>query len=176
MPLGNVLQTLIMLAAVSVGSVFVGSLFRRFNQPAVVGVILFGIVVGTILTASSHSFKSVLLSGTTKSLIEAVGQAGLLLLLFLVGIELRSYSRKSGERSSFWATAALRNYPCHRLRIRSLALRPPTGWPRPPPATCVVVRRCGAECHRRSRSRAPHQRSWGPGTHPGGRAANCRRG
>ncbi|MGO9282448.1 MAG: cation:proton antiporter [Mycobacterium sp.] len=102
MPLGNVLQTLIMLAAVSVGSVFVGSLFRRFNQPAVVGVILFGIVVGTILTASSHSIKSVLLSGTTKSLIEAVGQAGLLLLLFLVGIELRSYSRKSGERSSFW--------------------------------------------------------------------------
>ncbi|MGO9103211.1 MAG: cation:proton antiporter [Mycobacterium sp.] len=138
MPLGNVLQTLIMLAAVSVGSVFVGSLFRRFNQPAVVGVILFGIVVGTILTASSHSIKSVLLSGTTKSLIEAVGQAGLLLLLFLVGIELRSYSRKSGERSSFWATAALRNYPCHRLRIRSLALRPPTRWPRPPPATCVV--------------------------------------
>jgi hypothetical protein len=69
MPLGNVLQTLIMLAAVSVGSVFVGSLFRRFNQPAVVGVILFGIVVGTILTASSHSIKSVLLSGTTKSLV-----------------------------------------------------------------------------------------------------------
>jgi Kef-type K+ transport system membrane component KefB len=101
MPLGNVLQTLIMLAAVSVGSVFVGSLFRRFNQPAVVGVILFGIVVGTILTASSHSIKSVLLSGTTKFLIETVGYAGLLLLMFSVGIELRAYS-KSGERSPRW--------------------------------------------------------------------------
>ena len=40
MPLGNALHTLIMLAAVSVGSVFVGNLFRRINQPAVVGVIL----------------------------------------------------------------------------------------------------------------------------------------
>src|SRR5271156_3992879 len=101
MPLGNALHTLIMLAAVSVGSVFVGNLFRRINQPAVVGVILFGIVVGTILTASSPSMKSVLLSGTTKFLIETVGYAGLLLLMFSVGIELRAYS-KSGERSPRW--------------------------------------------------------------------------
>lgn len=101
MPLGNVLQALIMLASVLVGSVFVGSLFRRFNQPAVVGVILFGLVAGTILAASSHSVKSVLLSGTTKSLIETVGYAGLLLLMFSVGIELRAYS-KSGERSPRW--------------------------------------------------------------------------
>jgi Kef-type K+ transport system membrane component KefB len=101
MPLGNVLQALIMLAVVLLGSVFVGNLFRRFNQPAVVGVIFFGLLIGTILAVSPHSVKSVLLSGTTKSLIEAVGQAGLLLLLFLVGIELRSYS-KSSERSPLW--------------------------------------------------------------------------
>ena len=98
MPLGNVLQALIMLAVVLIGSVFVGNLFRRIKQPAVVGVITFGLLLGTILALLPHSMKSVLLSATSKSLIEDVGQAGLLLLLFLVGIELRSYS-KTSEKS-----------------------------------------------------------------------------
>jgi Kef-type K+ transport system membrane component KefB len=102
MPLGSVLQALIVLAVVLVGSVFVGSLFRRMRQPAVVGVIFFGLLLGTILAVSPHSVKSVLLSATSKSLIEAVGQVGLLLLLFLVGIELRSYSKSSSERSPLW--------------------------------------------------------------------------
>jgi Kef-type K+ transport system membrane component KefB len=102
MPLGNVLQALIVLAAVLVGSVFVGNLFRRIRQPAVVGVIFFGLLLGTILAISPHSINSALLSPTSKSLIDAVGQAGLLLLLFLVGIELRSYSSKTTERSPLW--------------------------------------------------------------------------
>jgi Kef-type K+ transport system membrane component KefB len=102
MPLGNVLQALIVLAAVLVGSVFVGNLFRRIQQPAVVGVIFFGLLLGTILAVSPHSVNSMLLSPTSKSLIEAVGQAGLLLLLFLVGIELRSYNRTTTERSPLW--------------------------------------------------------------------------
>jgi Kef-type K+ transport system membrane component KefB len=101
MPLGNVLQALIMLAVVLLGSVLAGNYFRRIKQPAVVGVIFFGLLMGTILAVSPHSVKSVLLSPTSKSLIEAVGQAGLLLLLFLVGLELRSYGR-TGERSSLW--------------------------------------------------------------------------
>jgi Kef-type K+ transport system membrane component KefB len=103
-PLGNVLQALIMLAVVLIGSVFVGNVFRRFNQPAVVGVLLFGILIGTLLAVSPHSVQSVLLSATSKSLIEAVGEAGLLLLMFLVGIELRTYS-KSGERPPHWQLA-----------------------------------------------------------------------
>src|SRR6201992_1561245 len=102
MPLGNVLQALIMLAVVLVGSVLVGHLFRRIKQPAVVGVIAFGLLLGTILAVLPHSMKSVLLSATSKSLIDDVGQAGLLLLLFLVGIELRSYSKQQSERSSLW--------------------------------------------------------------------------
>ena len=102
MPLGNVLQALIVLAVVLVGSVFVGNLFRRIHQPAVVGVIFFGLLLGTILAISPHSVNSALLSPTSKSLIDAVGQAGLLLLLFLVGIELRSYSKTTTERSPLW--------------------------------------------------------------------------
>jgi Kef-type K+ transport system membrane component KefB len=102
MPLGNVLQALIVLAVVLVGSVFVGNLFRRIRQPAVVGVIFFGLLLGTILAISPHSVNSALLSPTSKSLIDAVGQAGLLLLLFMVGIELRSYSKTTTERSPLW--------------------------------------------------------------------------
>jgi Kef-type K+ transport system membrane component KefB len=102
MPLGSVLQALIVLAVVLVGSVLVGNLFRRIRQPAVVGVIFFGLLLGTMLAISPHSVNSALLSPTSKSLIEAVGQAGLLLLLFLVGIELRSYSKTTTERSPLW--------------------------------------------------------------------------
>src|SRR6201992_420188 len=102
MPLGNVLQALMILAVVLVGSVLVGNLFRRIHQPAVVGVIFFGLLVGTALAVRPHSVKAVLLSSTSKSLIEAVGQTGLLLLLFLVGIELRSYSKTTTERSPLW--------------------------------------------------------------------------
>jgi Kef-type K+ transport system membrane component KefB len=102
MPLGNVLQALIMLAVVLVGSVIVGNLSRRIKQPAVVGVIAFGLLLGTILAILPHSMKSALLSATSKSLIDDVGQAGLLLLLFLVGVELRSYGRQQEERSSLW--------------------------------------------------------------------------
>src|ERR1700722_13501205 len=101
MSLGNVLQALIVLAAVLVGSVCVGKLFRRINQPAVVGVIFFGILIGTLLAVSPHSMQAVLISGTSKSPIDAGGEAGLLLLMFAVGIELRTYS-KSGDRPPRW--------------------------------------------------------------------------
>src|SRR6202000_2551043 len=112
MPLGNVLQALIVLAVVLVGSVFIGNLFRRIRQRAVVGVIFFGLLLGTILAISPHSVNSALLSPTSKSLIDAVGQAGLLLLLFLVGVELRSYSKTTTERSPLW-----RLLPCVLLPV-----------------------------------------------------------
>ncbi|OBI19980.1 hypothetical protein A5714_08495 [Mycobacterium sp. E2462] len=101
MPLGSVLQALIVLAVVLVGSVLVGHVFRRIKQPAVVGVIFFGLLMGTLLAVCPPSLKPVLTSTTSKSLIEAVGEAGLLLLMFMVGVELRSYS-SAGARSSYW--------------------------------------------------------------------------
>jgi len=102
MPLGNALQALIMLTVVLGGSVLVGKLCRRIHQPAVVGVIFFGLSLGALLAMMPHSMSSVLLPTASKSLIEVVGQAGLLLLLFLVGIELRGSYGKSSERSSLW--------------------------------------------------------------------------
>lgn len=101
MPLGTALQALIMLAVVLVGSELAGSLFRRFRQPAVVGVIFFGLLMGVVLSASPQPVKSALLPDTSETLIQAVGQAGLLLLMFLIGIELRSYGR-AGTEASTW--------------------------------------------------------------------------
>jgi Kef-type K+ transport system membrane component KefB len=111
MPLGNVMEALIMLAMILAGSVLVGNLCRRINQPAVVGVIFFGLLMGTILALSPHSMKAVLLSSTSKSLVEAVGEVGLLLLMFLVGLELRTYGH-AGERSPLW-----RLVPCLAIPI-----------------------------------------------------------
>lgn len=96
MPLGNVLDALIMLALILAGSVFVGDAFRRIGQPAVVGVIGFGLLLGVVLAVCPHSIKSVFLSTSSKSLIASVGEVGLLLLMFAVGIELRTYG-KSGS-------------------------------------------------------------------------------
>ncbi len=101
MPLGSVLQGLIMLAVVLAGSVFVGKLARRVNQPAVVGVIFFGLAMGAMLSLSPASVKAVVLPGSTKSLLEDVGYTGLLLLMFSVGMELRTYS-KVGEKAPRW--------------------------------------------------------------------------
>jgi len=71
MPPRNALQALIMLAVVLIGSVFFGSLFRRIKQPRRRSN-LFGIVIGYNSGPHSHSHKSVLLSATSKSLIDAV--------------------------------------------------------------------------------------------------------
>jgi Kef-type K+ transport system membrane component KefB len=120
MPLSDAIQALIMLAVVLIGSLIVGNLFRRINQPAVVGVIFFGLLLGIIVAVSPHSIKSVLLSATSKSFIDSVGQASLLLLMFLVGIELRTYS-KSSQRSPLWQLV-----PCV---VIPLAICAAAAWP-----------------------------------------------
>lgn len=90
MPLGNALQGLIALAAIVIAAFTVGRLFRRIRQPTVLGPIVVGIVVGTGVTACPDSVRSALVSDTTKHLLDDAGTAGLLLLMFAVGAELRS--------------------------------------------------------------------------------------
>ncbi len=120
MPLSDAIQALMLLAVVLIGSLIVGGLFRRINQPAVVGVIFFGLLLGIIVAVSPHSIKSVLLSATSKSFIDSVGQASLLLLMFLVGIELRTYS-KSSQRSPLWQLV-----PCV---VMPIAVCAAAAWP-----------------------------------------------
>ena len=101
MPLGEALHGLILLVVVVIGALLAGNLFNRLGQPRVLGPILLGITVGTVVAACPVAIRSALVSSTSRSLLEAVGTAGLLLLMFSVGTELRSF-RASGEASSGW--------------------------------------------------------------------------
>lgn len=104
MPLGEAMHGLILLVVVVIGALAAGHLFNRIGQPRVLGPIVLGIAVGTLVAACPASIRSVLVSSTSRSLLEAVGTAGLLLLMFSVGSELRGFA-SSGEASSSWRVA-----------------------------------------------------------------------
>ena len=104
MPLGEALHGLILLVVVVIGALAAGHLFNRIGQPRVLGPILLGITVGTVVAACPLAVRTILVSPASRSLLEAVGTAGLLLLMFSVGAELRGFAA-SGEASSGWRLA-----------------------------------------------------------------------
>lgn len=101
MPLGEALHGLVLLVVVVIGALAAGHLSSRIGQPRVLGPIVLGIAVGTVVAACPVAVRSVLVSSSSRSLLEAVGTAGLLLLMFSVGSELRGFA-SSGEASSGW--------------------------------------------------------------------------
>lgn len=120
MPLGSVLQGLTLLAVVVLGSLIAGNLFRRIGQPRVLGPITLGIAVGTAIAACPEAVRATLVPPTSRYLLEAAGTAGLLLLMFLVGTELRSFGR-SDDAAFGW-----RLVPCVVLPIVVCGL---AAWP-----------------------------------------------
>ncbi|WP_019972170.1 cation:proton antiporter [Mycobacterium sp. 141] len=101
MPLGNTLQALVTLAVIVIASVFLGNLFAKFGQPRVLGPITLGIVVGSAVAVSSEPARTTLISSTSRFLLDVSGTAALLLLMFAVGLELRTY-RTTEEASVGW--------------------------------------------------------------------------
>ncbi|ORB76519.1 cation:proton antiporter, partial [Mycobacterium timonense] len=93
MPLGDGLQGLVTLTAVVIGSLLAKTIFRRCNQPTVLGPIVFGLLLGAIVASCNSQSIRIVLPGTSKFLVESAGTAGLLLLMFAVGIELRTHSQ-----------------------------------------------------------------------------------
>lgn len=120
MPLGSALQGLTLSAVVVLIALAAGDLFRRFGQPRVLGPIALGIAAGTAIAASSVSVRAMLVPPTSEFLLEAAGTAGLLLLMFLVGSELRGLG-KSGDVAFGW-----RSVPCVVLPIVICGL---AAWP-----------------------------------------------
>jgi Kef-type K+ transport system membrane component KefB len=120
MPLGAALQGLTTLALIVLGSVAVGNLFGRFGQPRVLGPIVVGIAVGTALAASPDALRGELIPTTSRQLLDAVGTAGLLLLMFAAGNELRRFG-KLGDTSVGW-----RAVPCVLIPIGASVL---VAWP-----------------------------------------------
>ncbi|WP_319435938.1 cation:proton antiporter [Mycobacterium sp. RTGN5] len=120
MPLGDALQGLTILAVIVIGSVLIGNLFNRFGQPRVLGPIVAGIGVGTALAACPVSLRTELIPTTSRQLLDAVGTAGLLLLMFAAGNELRRFG-KLGDTSIGW-----RAVPCVLIPITASVL---AAWP-----------------------------------------------
>lgn len=101
MPLGDALHALTVMAAVVIVSVAAGRVFRRIGQPGVLGPILAGIVVGTGLAACPESVRTVIVPDGSHHVLDAAGTAGLVLLMFTVGTELRGLG-KSGATPAGW--------------------------------------------------------------------------
>jgi len=93
------------LAALLVAAHALGALFARFRQPRVIGEIAAGLVLGPTLLghvapgAESRLFPA---AGVTPTVLGAVYQLGLLLLLFCSGAQIRSGHRRGENKTVGW--------------------------------------------------------------------------
>jgi len=93
------------LAALMVAAHALGAVFARFRQPRVIGEITAGLVLGPTLLghvapgAESRLFPT---AGVTPTVLGAIYQLGLLLLLFCAGAEIRSGHRRSENKTVGW--------------------------------------------------------------------------
>jgi Kef-type K+ transport system membrane component KefB len=82
------LHLLVALTAVLLASRIVGGLFARLGQPRVLGEIVAGIVLGpSLLGALAPAFAEQIVPASALPSLQAVGQLGLIVFMFLVGLE-----------------------------------------------------------------------------------------
>ena len=88
----DVAHILMALAALLLAAHAMGSVFVRFRQPRAIGEVVGGLLLGLTVfgyfapSAQSWLFPS---TGATPTVLAAVNQLGLLLLLFITGVEIR---------------------------------------------------------------------------------------
>jgi len=76
-----------------------GMLFRRFNQPLVIGEIVGGIILGpTVLGAIWAGGPTTLFPAQIRPSLSVIGQVGLMLYMFLVGLRLNLRTVRSNKR------------------------------------------------------------------------------
>jgi Kef-type K+ transport system membrane component KefB len=105
----DVVHLVIALALLVLAAHAVGFLFARFRQPAVIGEIVGGLLLGpTVLGALAPRVTAALFptSGPVAVGIAAVNQIGLLLLMFLAGAELRVRAARRERRTAGLVTVA----------------------------------------------------------------------
>ncbi len=87
----SLLPLLISLVTIIVASRAVGALFHYFHQPAVIGEVLAGILLGpSLLGKLSPELATYLFPTATMPLIGTLAQIGVLLFMFVVGLELET--------------------------------------------------------------------------------------
>jgi K+:H+ antiporter len=94
---GEVISYLLLdIALILIAARLVGGIFVRFNQPRVVGEIVAGILLGPTLLGST---SGELFPPQSVSALNGIGQLGLLLFSFLVGLELEMVPLRQNLRS-----------------------------------------------------------------------------
>lgn len=83
------LSVLVALTVIMVTARLVGALFKRFHQPAVIGEVVGGILLGpSLLGRLSPEAAAVLLPAEAAPFLGVIAQLGVILYMFLVGLEL----------------------------------------------------------------------------------------
>jgi len=83
------LSVLVALTVIMVTARLVGALFKRLNQPAVIGEVVGGILLGpSLLGRLSPEAAAVLLPAEAAPFLGVIAQLGVILYMFLVGLEL----------------------------------------------------------------------------------------
>jgi Kef-type K+ transport system membrane component KefB len=83
------LSVLLALTAIMVTTRLMGALFRKFNQPPVIGEVIGGIMLGpSLLGRFAPEVQGLLLPGEAVPILGIIAQIGVLLYMFLVGLEL----------------------------------------------------------------------------------------
>ncbi|MBV9961809.1 MAG: cation:proton antiporter [Parafilimonas sp.] len=101
----EVLSFLIIVSVILISARVLGELFRRFKQPAVIGEILAGIILGPSLlgTLSPHLFESIFTSqkGVPYKAFDGLANIGIILLMFIAGFEVDlKMIRKQGKKAA----------------------------------------------------------------------------
>jgi len=89
----------IQICVILVASYSVGWLLSRFRQPQVVGEMVAGVLLGpSLLGWLAPGFFAALFPATSLGPLSVLSQIGLLLFMFMVGLELRSGVPRRGRR------------------------------------------------------------------------------
>jgi Kef-type K+ transport system membrane component KefB len=105
----EIARVLLALGLLMVAAHACGALFARFRQPPVIGEIVGGLVLGpTIFGAALPDVKAAIFpdEGTTASVLGAIYQLGLFLLMFAAGAELRSVFHRGERKTALFITLA----------------------------------------------------------------------
>ena len=101
----EVLSFLIIVSVILITARVLGEVFRRFKQPAVIGEILAGIILGPSLlgTLSPHLFESIFTAqkGVPYKAFDGLAQIGIILLMFIAGFEVDlKMIRRQGKQAA----------------------------------------------------------------------------
>ena len=101
----EVLSFLIIVSVILITARVLGEIFRKFKQPAVIGEILAGIILGPSLlgTLSPHLFESIFTAqkGVPYKAFDGLANIGIILLMFIAGFEVDlKMIRKQGKQAA----------------------------------------------------------------------------